>query len=107
MRMGALSDTGTPVLALAEIARAATTSAPIVLKCDIEGGERQLFLHMRDWEHLIPYILLELHTAFLSFQEMAACLESSDYQWTIHGTLATGDVIALLLLERGERRNQL
>lgn len=109
MRMGPIADTGTPVLPLAEIAGltttgAAKTGATIILKCDIEGGERQLFLHMRDWDHLIPYIFLELHTEFLSFQEMSACLESSRFQWKIRGTPLPGASIALLLLERGEPR---
>jgi FkbM family methyltransferase len=102
MRMGALSGTGTPVLPLAEIAASVNASGPIVLKCDIEGGERQLFLHIRDWDHLIQYIILELHTEFLSFQEMAACLESSGFEWTIHGTPVAGASIAILMLERGE-----
>ncbi len=65
MRMGPFSETGTPVLPLAKIVGAAMANAPVVLKCDIEGGERQLFLNIRDWEHLIRYILLELHTEFL------------------------------------------
>lgn len=99
MRMGPLSDTGTPVLPLAAIAGLA--SAPIVLKCDIEGGERQLFLHIRDWTHLIPYIFLELHTEFLPVEELLACLESSGFQWIVHGTAPAGAAIALLLLERG------
>ncbi len=105
MRMGPLSDTGTPVLPLAEIAGIAKAGAPLVLKCDIEGGERQLFLHIRDWEHLIRYIFLELHTEFLPVPEMLACLESSGFHWTIHGTPPADATIALLLLERGERRN--
>ena len=107
MRMGALSDTGIPVLPLAEIAGAAKTSARLVLKCDIEGGERRLFLHIRDWDHLIHYIFLELHTEFLSVDELLACLRSSGFQWTVHGTPPAGASIALLLLERGDRRNQL
>jgi FkbM family methyltransferase len=90
MRMGPFSDTGTLVLPLAEIIQAAKTGAPAVLKCDIEGGERQLFLHLRDWEHLVRYILLELHTEFLSVREMLACLESSDFHWAIHGTHPRG-----------------
>ena len=104
MRMGPLSAIGTPVLPLAEIAGLAKSGEPVVLKCDIEGGERQLFLHIRDWEHLIPYILLELHTEFLSFPEMLACLDSSGFEWTIHGTPPAGASIALVLLERGESR---
>lgn len=105
MRMGALSCTGIPVLPLAQIADAAKAGPPILLKCDIEGGERQLFLHIRDWEHRIHYIFLELHTEFLSFQEMVACLQSSAYQWTIHRTPDAGDAIVLLMLERGLRRS--
>lgn len=104
MRMGPFSGAGTPVLPLAEIAKAAKTNAPVVLKCDIEGGERQLFLNIRDWEHLIRYILLELHTEFLPVGEILACLESSGFHWTMHGTPAEGAVIAFLLLERGEQR---
>ena len=109
MRMGALSDAGIPVLPLAEIAnsaktRSAKTEAPLVLKCDIEGGERQLFLHIRDWDHLIRYIILELHTEFLSVEEMFACLRSSGFEWTIHGTPLPGASIVLLMLERGVRK---
>ena len=100
MRMGPLSDAGTPVLPLAEIAGAAKTSARLVLKCDIEGGERRLFLHIRDWDHLIHYIFLELHTEFLSVDELLACLRLSDYRWTVHGSTPAGASIVLLLLER-------
>ena len=108
MRMGARSETGTPVLPLAEIASSAktssaNTSAPILLKCDIEGGERQLFRHIRDWEHLIHFIFLELHTEFLPVQEMLACLDSSAFHWTVHGTPSAEASIALLLLERGDQ----
>jgi FkbM family methyltransferase len=104
MRMGPVSETGTPVLPLAEIADLSKTGASIVLKCDIEGAERQLFLHIRDWAHLIRYIVLELHTEFLSLQELYGCLESSHFHWTIHGTPLSTASIAILLLERLERR---
>ena len=105
MRMGALSDTGIRVLPLAEIASSARTRSakiemPLVLKCDIEGSERQLLLHIRDWEHLIRYVILELHTEFLSVEGMLACLRSSGFQWTIHGTLFPGASIVLVVLER-------
>ena len=105
MRMGALSETGIPILPLAEIASAVKVRLPILLKCDIEGGERQLFQHLRDWEHLVRYIFLELHTEFLPVEEMLACLRSSDFRWRIHGTPLPGASIALLMLERGERGN--
>ncbi len=100
LRMGVLSDTGIPVLPLAEIANAAKAGPPILLKCDIEGGERQLFLHICDWDHLIRYIFLELHTEFLSVDELLACLRSSDFRWTVHGSPLAGASIVLLLLER-------
>jgi FkbM family methyltransferase len=100
MRMGTLAETGIPVLPLAEIANTGRTNTTIVLKCDIEGSERQLFVHIRDWDHLIRYIVLELHTEFLSFQGMLACLQSSRFQWTVHGEVPAGASIALLLLER-------
>ena len=93
MRMGAPADTGIPVLPLAEIAGlankcSAKAGPPMLLKCDIEGGERQLFLHIRDWAHLIRYIILELHTEFLPVEEMFACLDSSGFQWSVHGNPA-------------------
>jgi len=66
-----------------------------------------LFLHIRDWGHLIRYIVLELHTEFLPVEEMLACLASSGFEWTIHGKPPAAASIAVLLLERGERRNQL
>jgi FkbM family methyltransferase len=106
MRMGPLSEGGIPVLPLAEIGDLAKTSAPVLLKCDIEGAELQLFLHIRDWEHLIRYIFLELHTEFLPIQQMLACLASSGFEWTIHGTAPAGASIVMLVLERGERRKR-
>jgi FkbM family methyltransferase len=100
MRMGPHSDTGTCVLPLAEIAAAARGGPPLVLKCDIEGGERQLFLHIRDWDHLIHYVFLELHTEVLPVDELLACLRSSEFRWAVHGSPRNGASIALLLLER-------
>ena len=100
MRMGALSDIGTPVLPLAQIAKRAKSNTPLMLKCDIEGGEREIFLHISDWDHLIRYIVLELHTEFLRFDELLACLAASRFQWSIHGAPPDGASIVLLLLER-------
>ena len=82
----------------------AKSGSPVVLKCDIEGGERQILFHIRDWEHLVRYILLELHTEFLSIPEMRECLESSGYHWTIHGAATKGAVMAFFLLERAAQR---
>jgi FkbM family methyltransferase len=105
MRMGPYSGAGTPVLPLAEIVQTAKSGSPVVLKCDIEGGERQLFCSLRDWEHLIRYILLELHTEFFPVPELLACLDSSGFRWTVHGTSVDGSVIAFFLLERAGSRN--
>jgi FkbM family methyltransferase len=107
MRMGRVSDSGTPVLPMAEIAGMAKPGVPLVLKCDIEGAERQVFLSIRDWEHMIRYVFLELHTEFLPVREMSACLETSGFQWKIHGTPLAGASITLVVLERGQRRNHL
>jgi FkbM family methyltransferase len=100
MRMGALSDIGTPVLPLARIAKTAKSGASLLLKCDIEGGEREIFRHMSDWEHLIRHIVLELHTEFLPVDELLACLAASRFQWAVHGNPLAGASIVLLLLER-------
>ena len=105
MRMGALSVTGTPVLTLAEIAGVARTGATVLLKCDIEGAERLLFPRIRDWEHRVHFIFLELHTEFFAVPELLACLQSAQYRWTVHGTPPAGAAIAMLVLERGDRRD--
>jgi FkbM family methyltransferase len=100
MRMGPLSETGTPVLPLAQIAEAVKSHAPRILKCDIEGGERQLFLHIREWEHLFRYIILELHTELFPLQELHACLRSARFRWIGHGSSPQGMAVTILLLER-------
>jgi hypothetical protein len=90
---------------MAEIAGVAKTGATVLLKCDIEGGERALFLHIRDWEHRVHYIFLELHTEFLPVPELLSCLQSARYQWTVHGNPPAGAAIAMFALERGDRRD--
>ncbi|HEY4365216.1 MAG TPA: FkbM family methyltransferase [Bryobacteraceae bacterium] len=107
MRMGPLSNTGTPVVPLPELIHLAGSSAPVVVKCDIEGGERALFLHLRDWEHLVRYIFLELHTEFLPLPELLACLGSSGFHWTVHGAPDEHAIITFCLLTRGEPRGEL
>ena len=104
MRMGPLSNTGTPVLPLPELISLAESDAPVVVKCDIEGGEHALFLHIRDWEHLVRYIFLELHTEFLPLPELLACLDSSRFHWTVRGAPDQHAAITFCLLTRGEAR---
>ena len=45
-----ISCTPIPVFPLAAIAKLLKTHFPVVLKCDIEGSERLLFQHIRDWQ---------------------------------------------------------
>ena len=113
MRMGPAADRGIPVLTVADIiARAALPdqgpAARVILKCDIEGSERQLFEHLRMWDHLVDFVILELHTEFLSAAEFHAHLEGSRYQWRMHGQIPPGAVLAVVGLERlGEKTEAL
>ena len=79
LRMGAASSWGTPVLPLAEILPD-VPGARILLKCDIEGSERHLFRAMRDWEHLVDFMILELHTEFFTAAELERSLEESGFE---------------------------
>jgi len=103
LRMGAASSGGTPVLPLAEILPD-VPGARILLKCDIEGSERHLFRAMRDWEHLVDFIILELHTEFFTAAELESSLEESGYQWTRHGNVPADAVLCVIGLERAQRK---
>jgi FkbM family methyltransferase len=104
MRIGAPADSGIPVLPLAEIVGRAGRDGCVLIKCDIEGAERQLFLRMREWEHLASFIILELHTEFLAVEEFRGCLESSGYRWKIHGEIPPDACLCVVGLERLERK---
>lgn len=104
LRMGPSASRGTPVLPLSEILPQ-TPGARVVLKCDIEGSERHLFRSMRDWEHLVDFIILELHTEFFSAPELQHCLNESGFQWKQHGVTEPGAVLAVIGLERGRSYN--
>ena len=103
LRMGAASSWGTPVLPLNEILPD-VPGARILLKCDIEGSERHLFRNLRDWEHLVDFIILELHTEFFTGAQLSRCLESSAFDWIVRGQFPTGAVLALLMLERSHKK---
>jgi FkbM family methyltransferase len=110
LRMGAPTVTGIPVLPLEEIiaigegmaGAAESRAARTVLKCDIEGAEASLFQRIGQWEGRVHYMILELHTEFLSVQELHACLAASRYHWRIGGTIPAEAILALIGLERLE-----
>jgi FkbM family methyltransferase len=109
-RMGAPAQRGIPVLPLEEIiamgegmaSAAEATRATTVLKCDIEGAEATLFRRMQQWEDRVRYVILELHTEFLSLQEFHACLDASRYHWRIDGAIPGEAILAVIGLERLE-----
>jgi hypothetical protein len=83
-------------------AQAARPLFTTVLKCDIEGAETHLFHQLRQWEDRVHYVILELHTEFLSPRDFHACLDASRYRWRIAGTVPADAVLAVLGLERLE-----
>jgi FkbM family methyltransferase len=108
MRMGAPARAGIPVWRIEDLAAVAQhlfadagNPAKIVLKCDIEGAEAQLFQSLIHWEHLVERVILELHTEFLSIEAFRACLDASRYAWRMEGEIAPGAVLAVIALERG------
>jgi hypothetical protein len=76
--------------------------AMVILKCDIEGAEIHLFRHMDEWEDRVDYMILELHTEFLSAEDFRACLARSRYRWRMEGDVPAGAVLAVISLERLE-----
>ena len=66
------------------------------MKCDIEGAEAPLFRRMQQWEDRVHYVILELHTEFLSAREFHACLATSRYHWRIDGTIPAQGVLAVI-----------
>jgi FkbM family methyltransferase len=121
MRMGAAAKTGIPVLPIEHIismaermagaARGPATvetssftaaSFTTVIKCDIEGAEAQLFRRLHQWEDRVDYVILELHTEFLSVVDFHACFAGSRYHWRIDGAIHPGAVLAVVGLERLE-----
>ena len=103
LRMGDSGSAGTPVLPLLEILPDATGTR-IFLKCDIEGSERHLFRRIRDWEQRVDFIVLELHTEFFTAAEFEKCLAGSAFYWNRHGVVRRGAVLAVIALERAQRR---
>jgi FkbM family methyltransferase len=103
-RMGEAADSGIPVLPLSEI----IPSVPggVLLKCDIEGAERYLFPQIESWDQLVSFIILELHTEFFTMHQLRDALESSRYEWRIHGEVPGDAILAVFALERGALKIQ-
>jgi FkbM family methyltransferase len=111
MRMGAPAPGGIAVWPIEDIVATAeriagqvdlerSRAAITVVKCDIEGGEAPLFRRLREWEDRVHYVILELHTEFLSVRDFHACLSSSRYHWQIDGTIPADAVLAVIGLKR-------
>jgi FkbM family methyltransferase len=114
MRMGSTTRAGIRVLPVEDIidmaidGLAGETSAEgavipettLLLKCDIEGAELHLFRNLRRWEDRVHYIILELHTEFLSVDHFHQCLEASRYHWRMDGEIPPHAVLAVIGLER-------
>jgi FkbM family methyltransferase len=97
------AERGTDVIATGEGERAGR-QIKVVLKCDIEGAELHLFEQLRRWEDRVDYIILELHTEFLSVAKFQECLEASRYHWRMDGEIPADAVLAIVGLERVEAK---
>ena len=101
MRKGRRANSGIPVLPLSDL----ISGDRVMVKCDVEGSERELFSNVRDWEDRVEFIFLELHAEFLSTEEFLRCLETSSFRWTIRGELRRDACISTVALERGSRKD--
>ncbi|MEO5924394.1 MAG: FkbM family methyltransferase [Bryobacteraceae bacterium] len=104
LRMGESAASGIEVLPLAEIIPRG--SGDVLLKCDIEGAERFLFPQIDTWDHLVSFVILELHTEFFTMEQLRAALRTSRYLWKIHGEVPEGAVLAVFGLERGALQSE-
>ena len=102
LRMGDAAPSGISVMPLAEILP--SVAGGVLLKCDIEGAERYLFPQITEWDHLVRFIILELHTEFFSIEQLHKALATSKYEWRFHGGAEPGAVLAVFGLERGSLR---
>jgi FkbM family methyltransferase len=104
LRMGESAPSGIPVLPLNEILP--NVPGGVLLKCDIEGAERFLFPQIESWDHLVRFIILELHTEFFTMEQLRKALDGSRYEWRIHGDFSDGAVLAVFGLERGALQSE-
>jgi FkbM family methyltransferase len=101
IRMGPKAARGVPVIPICDLAASEET---VVVKCDIEGSEKELFFCLRDWEHRVSLMILELHTELFPLREFYSALDRSAYDWTIHGEVRAEACISLIAIERKERK---
>ena len=99
LRMGERSDHGIPVLPMREILP--HTPEGVLLKCDIEGAEQWIFPGIAEWDEWVRFIILELHTEFFTVEQLLAALDTSRYEWHLHGSVEDDAVLAVFALERG------
>lgn len=99
LRMGARSDYGIPVLPMTELVP--HVPGGVLLKCDIEGAERQIFPDITEWDEWVSFIILELHTEFFTLDQLQQALATSRYEWHLHGSIPAGALLAVFALERG------
>jgi FkbM family methyltransferase len=104
MRMGAPAARGIPVMTLPQIAARAAMEEISLVKCDIEGSERDLFAGLAAWEPLVRCVILELHADLYPIAEFEAALDASTYEWTIQGRVSEDSPISVLGLVRGRAR---
>lgn len=104
LRMGEASSEGVPVMLLADLVP--EVPGGVLLKCDIEGAERYIFPQIAEWDSLVNFIILELHTEFFTWEQLKSALEVSNYEWRVHGRVEPGAVLAVLALERTARKMQ-
>ncbi len=100
LRMGETSASGIRVLRLDEILPEAPGG--VLLKCDIEGGERFVFPQIATWEDRVQRIILELHTEFFTVDQLVEALAQSRYEWRKLGEITPGALLSVFALERGE-----
>jgi FkbM family methyltransferase len=100
LRMGETSESGIRVLRLDQILP--DVPGGVLLKCDIEGGERFVFPQIAAWEDRVRFIILELHTEFFTVRSLNAALAESRYEWRRIGEITPGALLAVFALERGE-----
>ncbi len=99
LRMGESAEAGVTVLPLEAILP--NVPGGVLLKCDIEGAEQYVFPQIARWDHLVSFIILELHTEFFTMEQLRQTLAASNYKWRVHGEVEEGAVLAVFGLERG------